>query len=101
MREHYSDDQLARYASGFSATQDRLRMEEHLAECAQCRALLEEIRSIDEALNDPDTWLFCNLDDSDSDERGEHLQAVLSQAVAEDEDASVLLAGIIDRPAAV
>jgi tetratricopeptide (TPR) repeat protein len=100
MSEHYSDEQMARYASG-SATHDRLRIEKHLAECGQCRSLLEEIRSIEEALNDPDTWLFCNLDDSDSDDRGEHLQAVISQAVAEDEEASVLLAGIIDRPAAV
>ena len=45
-----SDEQLNAYADGRVSTQERARVDEHLASCAPCRQALAELRTLSQAL---------------------------------------------------
>ena len=48
----WSRDRLARYLDGELSAQERARLDEHLAACADCRAALEALRAGDELARD-------------------------------------------------
>lgn len=65
----------------------RAQGEAHLAACAGCREVLAEIRSFEDALHDPDTWLAAE----DAAPRVDELRAFAMRAAAEDAAAVELL----------
>jgi tetratricopeptide (TPR) repeat protein len=100
MSSHYSEDELARCAAGTASASERTAIEKHVGSCEECRATLEAIRAVDEALADEDTWLLTGLE-STANDLDDRTSKLLEEAIAEDEEAAELLGRIIATPAAV
>jgi tetratricopeptide (TPR) repeat protein len=93
---HVSEEQLIRYTLDRALTDDAEGIERHLAECAECRQLLDSITAFDAALRDPDAWAAV------PESPGfEELRRLAENVAAEDAEAQQLLAEFGDAPAAL
>jgi tetratricopeptide (TPR) repeat protein len=95
--QHVTADQLIDYAVEPERVVDRAVIEEHLRHCADCAALLADVRNIDAALAHPDLWVM-------ADELGGSLAGGSSPEdfaawmAAEDAEAVELLAPMLAAP---
>jgi hypothetical protein len=53
---HYTEDELSAYALRPEAIDDREAVEQHVADCCDCRNTLDVIEAFDIALQDPMPW---------------------------------------------
>src|SRR5258708_1004645 len=53
---HYTEDQLSEYVLRREGIDDPQSIEQHLANCAECRKALDLVATFDDALRDPLAW---------------------------------------------
>jgi len=95
---HYTEDELADYAFDPRAHAEKLEVEKHLADCAECRERLAFIERIDDALRQPVTW---DIGDDIRSETTPALDTLRNRARLIDEESAAarsLLAPLLESP---
>lgn len=87
--EHPSDELLSAYALDPILAAERTVLEEHLADCGECRQRLSEIRAFEQQLANDLVW---------DDERADELRRIADQTAREDAEAEALLADLLEGP---
>lgn len=99
MTDHLDSETLAAYLENDTEI-DRAAVEEHLAGCAACRDVRDDLQSRIELLRDPTVWAFADevgaSDDGALAELAEGIERVASAAV----DAEQFYGALLDRPEA-
>jgi tetratricopeptide (TPR) repeat protein len=95
---HLTDDELSLFAMAreFADTADTT--EEHLINCAQCRAAFEVHLQFDSSLRESEPWLVAN---PAADSHRSSLREMALRMKREDEDADILLASLLGSPETV
>lgn len=95
--QHVTADQLIDYAVEPDRVVDRAVIEEHLRHCAECAALLADVRNIDAALAQSDLWVMVE-ELGDGPEGGSSAEDFAAWMAAEDVEAAELLAPMLAAP---
>jgi hypothetical protein len=93
---HYDEAVLYDYLDDPEAFPDRETLEAHLAACGDCRALLDELRSFEEALSTTALWDFADAVRRHREPTGA-MRSVADRLAVEDEDAEELRARPSER----
>jgi tetratricopeptide (TPR) repeat protein len=94
---HYTEDQLSEYVLRREGIIDPQSIEQHLANCAECRKALDLVATFDDALRDPLAWQIADA----MAVRREAPPELLAQAraiAAEDRYAREVLLPIVESP---
>lgn len=94
---HYDDDTLIRFALDPALVDDPESIRTHLGNCAACRARVEALAEVEEALRRADTWATVETLVTRSDRLQETL-ALKARLDAEDRAAERLLAPLLSSP---
>ena len=98
MTRHYDEIALQDYLDDPDAFADRESLEQHLSECPQCRALLEELRAFDLTLSSNAMWEIVD-GGPPTPEPPEAVRALAELLAAEDDDADRILEPLLGSPA--
>lgn len=99
MKPHYDEAALYDYLDDPETFRDRAALEVHLGSCGQCRALLAELRSFEDALSSTALWDFADAVRRHS-EPPEAIRSIADRLALEDADAEQFLTPILSSPAA-
>ena len=99
MSGHYDEATLYDYLDDPDAFRDRRELEAHVAACSECRALLEELRSFEEALATTALWDFADAVRRHH-EPPETIRSIADRLATEHADAEESLTPILGSPAA-
>ena len=99
MTRHFDESTLYEYLDDPRTYRDREELETHLGSCDKCRALLDELRSFDEALSSTALWDFADAARRHR-EPPESIRSIADQLAIEDADADQFLTPILSSPAA-
>lgn len=92
---HPHDELLSAYALHPSVIEDSAELEVHLADCAPCRARLDDFREIEALLAEPETWT--GPGDIPPAPAPEALSAIAARNRREDAEADALLTPLLNR----
>lgn len=93
---HFSRDELAQYHDGLLASPDEGAVTSHLEHCPSCAAILDEIRSFDEALRTEEVWHFA--DELETRHERQRLEELEQQIAREEEEAARMLHPLLGSP---
>ncbi|MBV8518651.1 MAG: tetratricopeptide repeat protein [Acidobacteria bacterium] len=99
MTRHYDEWVLQDYLDDPDSVGDRAELEEHLAGCAECRAVLDELRAFEAALAGDELWELAGDAPPREEETPEALRALADLFEREDREASELLGTLLASPA--
>ncbi|HEX2120177.1 MAG TPA: zf-HC2 domain-containing protein, partial [Thermoanaerobaculia bacterium] len=98
MSAHYDEAALQEYLDDPQAVADRAALEAHLADCAECRALLDELRVFEVVMSHDAMWELTDGGDPPADAPGT-IRAFAALLAAEDAEADALVAPLLGSPA--
>jgi tetratricopeptide (TPR) repeat protein len=94
---HYDENALQEYLDDPSEYRERAALETHVAICPTCRALLEELMSLEDALGSDAVWN--RKETSHREDPPESIRMLATLLAAEDEEAARLLERLLGSPA--
>jgi tetratricopeptide (TPR) repeat protein len=93
-RSHIAEEVLAAYADDPDALENRAAVEEHLVECAVCRAVADDLRAVMIAMRDEETWWITNEIVEGNGQRA--LREFVERTETEDAEAERMLERILE-----
>lgn len=99
MSRHYDENALYDYLDDPRSFRERAELEAHIAACDDCRALLAELRSFDEALSSTALWDFADAVRRHR-QPPDAIRSIADHLAIEDNDADQFLTPILSSPAA-
>ncbi|HKS22526.1 MAG TPA: hypothetical protein VJZ76_07000 [Thermoanaerobaculia bacterium] len=97
MNGHYDEGTLADYLESPEAFAERGALERHLAVCRRCRAVLDELRELEAALQSGELWDIAESVDAQRD-APESISSLAVALTREEEQAAQRLARIVESP---
>ena len=97
MTGHYDETVLQDYLDDPNAIDDRGALERHVAECAKCRSLLDELRAFDATLANDATWE--PVENAPAKEPPESTRVLAELLAHEDAEAQRMLDPLLGSPA--
>lgn len=98
MSPHYDESTLQEYLDDPLSIADRAALEEHLARCAECRALLDELRVFEITMSNDAVWELSDGDEPPADPPAA-IRALAALLADEDAEADAQVAPLLGSPA--